>query len=91
MSNSWTLITWVIIPGSSLVMFLWIVIYSFFESFDFVHEVQRLCGDFTFWLTVILTVAIALRETLYYQLFSYLTQLLSSARLCQVCQNVIRA
>jgi phospholipid-translocating ATPase len=69
MSSSWTLITWVIIPGSSLVMFLWIVIYSFLESFDFVHEVQRLCEDITFWLTVVLTVAIALREFSYCQLF----------------------
>ncbi len=43
-------------------MLLWIVLYSFFESFDFAHEVQRLCGGVTFWVTVGLTVAIALRE-----------------------------
>jgi phospholipid-translocating ATPase len=61
-SGSWTLITWVIIPGSSLVMLLWIVLYSFFKSFDFVHEAQRLLGGVTFWVTVILSVAIALRE-----------------------------
>lgn len=62
MSSSWTIITWVIIPGSSLVMLLWIVLYSFFESFDFVDEVQRLFGGVTFWVTVIVAVAIALRE-----------------------------
>jgi phospholipid-translocating ATPase len=62
MSSSWTFITWVIILGSSLAMFLWIVIYSFFESFDFVDEVQRLWGDVTFWAIVVLTVAIALRK-----------------------------
>ena len=44
-------------------MFLWIVIYSFFESFDFTHEVQRLYGGVTFWVTVGLAVAIALRES----------------------------
>lgn len=43
-------------------MFLWIVIYSFFESFDFVDEVERLWGDVIFWAIVVLTVAIALRE-----------------------------
>jgi phospholipid-translocating ATPase len=63
MSNSWTIITWVIILGSSLVMLLWIVLYSFFESFDFAHEAQRLCGGVTFWVTVGLAVAIALRES----------------------------
>lgn len=61
-SSSWTIITWVIIPGSSLVMLLWILLYSFFESFDFEQEAQRLCGGVTFWGTVGLTVSIALRE-----------------------------
>lgn len=59
-THYWTVITWVIIPGSSLLMLLWIVIYSFFESFDFIDEVQRLCGGVTFWASVILSVAIAL-------------------------------
>jgi phospholipid-translocating ATPase len=43
-------------------MLLWIVLYSFFESFDFEQEAQRLCGGVTFWGTVGLTVSIALRE-----------------------------
>ena len=62
LSSSWTIITWVIIPGSSLVMLLWIVVYSFFESFDFADEAQRLLGAANFWATVVLSVAIALRE-----------------------------
>jgi phospholipid-translocating ATPase len=61
-SSSWTIITWVIIPGSSVVLLVWIVIYSFFESFAFVHEVQRLLGGITFWVAVALSVAIALRK-----------------------------
>ncbi len=45
-------------------MLLWIVIYSFVESFDFIDEVQRLFGGVTFWAAVILSVAIALRGLL---------------------------
>ncbi|KAI0064385.1 phospholipid-translocating P-type ATPase [Artomyces pyxidatus] len=56
----WTVITWIVIVGSSLVMVLWIVIYSLFESFDFVDEVQILYGGITFWATVLISVAIAL-------------------------------
>ena len=41
-------------------MFLWIVIYSAFESFDFYQEVIILCGTTNFWLSVIVAVAIAL-------------------------------
>ncbi|KAF8269428.1 phospholipid-translocating P-type ATPase [Lactarius quietus] len=59
-THYWTIITWIIIPGSSLLMLLWIVVYSFLESFDFIDEVQRLCGGVTFWAAVILSVAIAL-------------------------------
>jgi phospholipid-translocating ATPase len=69
--NSWTIITWVIILGSSLVMLLWIVLYSFFESFDFAYEVQRLFGGVTFWVTVGLAVAIALREFTNLSSFAY--------------------
>ncbi|THH16206.1 hypothetical protein EW146_g4397 [Bondarzewia mesenterica] len=56
----WTVITWVIVLGSSIVMLIWIVIYSFFESFDFINEVVVLFGGVTFWATVILSVMIAL-------------------------------
>jgi hypothetical protein len=41
-------------------MMAWIIIYSFFESADFVYEVTVLFGGLTFWATVILAVALAL-------------------------------
>jgi phospholipid-translocating ATPase len=52
-------------------MLLWIVIYSFFESFDFAYEVERLFGGVTFWVTVGLAVAIALREFTKLSSFTY--------------------
>ena len=52
-------------------MLLWIVLYSLFESFDFTHEVQRLFGGVTFWVTVGLAVAIALREFTKLSSFAY--------------------
>ena len=57
---SWTVITWIIVIGSSVVMLAWIAIYSLFESVDFVDEVVILFGDITFWTSVILSVVIAL-------------------------------
>lgn len=59
-TRSWTAITWVVVWGSSLVMVAWIIIYSFFPSPDFVDEVTVLFGELTFWVTVILSVTIAL-------------------------------
>lgn len=58
--HSWTVITWVIVVGSSAVMVLWIVIYSFFPSNDFVDEVVVLLGSSLFWVTVFLAVLISL-------------------------------
>lgn len=49
-----------IVLGSSIVMFIWIVIYSFFPSPDFVNEVVVLCGQTIFWFSVIISVVIAL-------------------------------
>lgn len=43
-------------------MFLWIVIYSFFPSSDFVDEVIVLCGQGIFWFSVIVSVVIALSK-----------------------------
>ena len=60
---SWTVITWAVVLGSSIVMLVWIVIYSLFESFDFIDEVIVLFGGVTFWATVLLSVAIALSES----------------------------
>ena len=61
--HSWTVITWAVVLGSSIVMLVWIVIYSLFESFDFIDEVIVLFGGVTFWATVLLSVAIALSES----------------------------
>jgi len=55
-------ITWVVVFGSSIVMLLWIVVFSFFFSADFIDEVQILFGGLTFWTTVLLTVGVALGE-----------------------------
>jgi phospholipid-translocating ATPase len=60
--HSWTLITWIVVFGSSIVMLLWIVIYSFFTSPDFINEVVVLFGEVTFWATVLATASIALSE-----------------------------
>ena len=57
------MITWAVVLGSSIVMLVWIVIYSLFESFDFIDEVIVLFGGVTFWATVLLSVAIALSES----------------------------
>lgn len=64
---SWTFITWIVVIGSSLVMLLWVVIYSylppnnFFSNTDsFVYEVEVLFSNITFWATVIFSVMVAL-------------------------------
>ncbi|KIP01649.1 hypothetical protein PHLGIDRAFT_32482 [Phlebiopsis gigantea 11061_1 CR5-6] len=59
-THYWTVIAWVSVVGSSLVMFIWIVIYSFFPSSDFVREVVVLCGQTIFWVAVVVSVFIAL-------------------------------
>ena len=60
---SWTVITFVVVIGSSVVMLLWIVIYSFFLSSDFIDEVVILFGELTFWTTVVFTVTVALSKS----------------------------
>lgn len=59
---SWTVIAWIVIVGSSLVLIIWIAIYSVFNSIDFNDEVVVLYGEVVFWASVILTVVIALGE-----------------------------
>ena len=61
-SYRWTVITFVVVIGSSVVMLLWIVIYSFFDSPDFYKEVTILFSAGIFWFTVSLAAAIALGE-----------------------------
>lgn len=58
--GSWTVITWIVVVGSTVVMMLWILVYSFFMSIDFVHEVLILFGGIQFWATVVFTAAVAL-------------------------------
>lgn len=41
-------------------MLLWIAIYSFFYSFDFIDEVVVLFGGVTFWAVVFISVVVAL-------------------------------
>ncbi|KAG2123558.1 hypothetical protein BD769DRAFT_1470822 [Suillus cothurnatus] len=66
-THYWTSITWVVGIGSSLVMLLWIVIYSFlpvntfFSNTDgFIDEVEILFSNVTFWTTIVFSVLVAL-------------------------------
>lgn len=66
-THYWTSITWVVGIGSSLVMLLWIVIYSFlpvntfFSNTDgFIDEVVILFSNVTFWATIVFSVLVAL-------------------------------
>ncbi|KAI0643994.1 phospholipid-translocating P-type ATPase [Trametes meyenii] len=59
-THYWTVITWVIVIGSSVVMLVWIAIYSAFDSIDFNDEVVILFGEVTFWASVLFSVVIAL-------------------------------
>lgn len=66
-THYWTSITWVVVIGSSLVMILWIVIYSFlpvntfFSNTDgFINEVDILFSNVTFWTTVVFSILVAL-------------------------------
>ena len=61
---------WVVNIGSTLVLLLWIIIYSFFDSPDFYHEVEILFGAGIFWFAVLMSVFIALGT------------LVNSSRLC---------
>ncbi|KAA1479229.1 phospholipid-translocating P-type ATPase [Dentipellis sp. KUC8613] len=63
----WTVITWVVVIGSSLAMVLWIAIYSFFPTFDFQDEVIILFGNVIFWATVVLSVVLAIAPRLLYK------------------------
>ncbi|KAH9913676.1 phospholipid-transporting ATPase 1 [Epithele typhae] len=68
-THYWTVITWIIVFGSSLIMLAWIAIYSLFESSDFVDEVVILFGDVTFWGAVLLSVIIALGPRFFIKYF----------------------
>ena len=66
--------TWMVVVGSTVVMLLWIVVYSFFSTPDFNDEVTILFGTMTFWSTVFLTATICLGTTLILQ-WKFETQL----------------
>ncbi|KAF5353971.1 hypothetical protein D9756_007010 [Leucocoprinus leucothites] len=59
-THYWTIMTWIVVVGSTLVMLLWILVYSFFMSIDFVDEVLILFGGIQFWATVVITALLAL-------------------------------
>ncbi|KAK7062688.1 phospholipid transporting ATPase [Paramarasmius palmivorus] len=59
-TNYWTIMTWIVVFGSTLVMLLWILVFSFFFSADFIDEVIILFGEQTFWTTTIFAAAVAL-------------------------------
>ncbi|KAG7095035.1 hypothetical protein E1B28_005826 [Marasmius oreades] len=63
-TNYWTIITWLVVFGSTIVMLLWIVVYSFFFSADFIDEVTILFGELTFWTTIVFAVIVALAPRL---------------------------
>ena len=54
--------TWIVVAGSTIEMLLWIVVYSFFLSNDFVDEAIVLLRTLTFWAAVLLTGIICLSE-----------------------------
>ncbi|KAF9238250.1 phospholipid-translocating P-type ATPase [Melanogaster broomeanus] len=73
----WTFMTWIVVVGSSLVMMLWIVIYSFLPasaSFSstgsFVYEVSVLFSNITVWATIVASVFISLAPRFVYKYFT---------------------
>ncbi|KAF9044299.1 phospholipid-transporting ATPase 1 [Panaeolus papilionaceus] len=59
-THYWTIMTWIVVVGSTVIMMLWIVIYSFFPSPDFMDEVIILFGTVSFWATTLVTSFICL-------------------------------
>ncbi|PPQ70040.1 hypothetical protein CVT25_006368 [Psilocybe cyanescens] len=59
-THYWTVVTWLVVVGSTLVMLLWIVIYSFFESIDFINEATILFSTIYFWTAVFLAATVSL-------------------------------
>lgn len=55
----WTIIPAVVIPLSTLTVFIWIVIYSYMAALDYYAVVEIIFPTFTFWATVVFTVSLA--------------------------------
>jgi hypothetical protein len=74
-------------------MVIWIVIYSYFDSPDFIDEATVLFGGVTFWATVVISMVIALRA--FPLTFSNLAvanaSFLSSAVSCQIYFYILYA
>ncbi|WWC62655.1 uncharacterized protein I303_105252 [Kwoniella dejecticola CBS 10117] len=58
-SRYWTVITWVIIILSTLLVYIWIPIYSYLAVLPFSGTVEVIYSTFTFWATIGITWAIA--------------------------------
>ncbi|KAF9033703.1 phospholipid-translocating P-type ATPase [Hymenopellis radicata] len=59
-THYWTIMTWIVVFGSTIVMMLWIVVYSFFFSSDFINEMEILFGGIQFWAAIIFSATVAL-------------------------------
>ncbi|KAI0037154.1 phospholipid-translocating P-type ATPase [Vararia minispora EC-137] len=59
-THYWMVITWIVIIGSSIVLLLWILVYSFFPGTDFANEVEILFSCILFWATWVISTSIAL-------------------------------
>lgn len=52
----WTVITWIVYVGSTLLVYIWIPIYSALAAFPFYGESEVIYGTFNFWFIVFFTV-----------------------------------
>lgn len=73
-THYWTFITWIVVIGSSLVMILWVVIYSYFPPSNFftstgafVDEVEILFSNLIFWCSVVFSALVALAPRFIYK------------------------
>lgn len=55
----WTIITWVTVLGSILLIYLWIPIYSYLAGLPYYGEVSIIFSSFSFWAIILITVFIA--------------------------------
>jgi phospholipid-translocating ATPase len=55
----WTFIPWIIIPLSTLAVFIWIAIYSYMANLAYYAVVSIIFPTFHFWATVVFTVMVA--------------------------------
>ena len=58
--NYWTFVTWVVIVGSSLLVFIWIPIYSALSDPPFNGVVSVIYPTFSFWAIIVITVFFAI-------------------------------